>query len=158
MGGGIDGAIHKAAGPELYQECLTLGGCATGNAKITKGYKLPARHIIHTVGPVGEQPAALASCYRRSLEVLLENNLRTICFCCVSTGAYGYPPEKAARVALAAVRDWLVEEENNKGIDRIVFCVFRDKDREIYEALVPEIFFQEYKGSRNTLKLRGERF
>ena len=137
---------------------MTLGRCATGDAKITRGYKLQASHIIHTVGPVGDQPAALASCYRRSLEVLLENNLRTICFCCVSTGAYGYPSEKAARVALATVRDWLVEEENNKGIDRVVFCVFRDKDREIYEALVPEVLSQDFKESRNTLKLRGERF
>ena len=137
---------------------MTLGGCATGDAKITGGYRLPAHHIIHTVGPVGEQPAALASCYRRSVEVLLENDLSTICFCCISTGAYRYPPEKAARVALTAVRDCLVEEENNRRIDRIVFCVFRDEDQEFYEALVPEVFSQDFKESKNTLKLRGERF
>ena len=126
----------------MYNECLSLGGCATGDAKITKGYKLPARHIIHTVGPVGEHPVALASCYLRALETLLENNLRTICFCCISTGAYGYPPEKAARVALTTVRDWLATKENTNEIDRIVFCVFQNKDREIYETLGPGVFSQ----------------
>ena len=98
--GGISRANHNAAGPELHDECLTLG-----DVKITKGYNLPARHIIHTVGPVGEQPAALSSCYRRALELLLENGLRSICFCCISTGIYGYPNRKAARVALSTV--WL---------------------------------------------------
>ena len=136
----------------MYNECLSLGGCATGDAKITKGYKLPARHIIHTVGPVGEHPVALASCYLRALEILLENNLRTICFCCISTGAYDYPPEKAAQVALTTVRDWLAKEENTNGIDRIVFCVFQNKDGEIYETLGPEVFPQEHH------KLRGEQF
>ena len=142
MGGGIDGAIHTAAGQELYEECLTLGGCATGDAKITRGYKLPARYIIHTVGPVGENPVALASCYSRALQILLENNLRTICFCCILTGTYGYPPEKAALVALTTVRDWLISRGNSKRIDRIVFCVFLDSDRKIYETLGPDIFSQ----------------
>ena len=141
-GGGISRAIHNAAGPELHDECLTLGGCDTGDAKITKGYNLPARHIIHTVGPVGEQPAALSSCYRRALELLLENGLRSICFCCISTGIYGYPNRKAARVALSTVRDWLADKRNEEKIHRIVFCTFLEKDRKIYEALAPEIFSQ----------------
>ena len=153
MGGGVDGAIHKAAGPGLYQECSSLGGCEPGDAKITKGHALPARHIIHTVGPVGEQPAVLSSCYRRALDLLLQNNLRTICFCCISTGAYGYPPEKAARVALSTVRSWLSEKENNERIDRIVFCTFLDRDKEIYEALGSELFSLEV-----TSKPRGEQF
>ena len=147
----MDGAIHKAAGPQLYKECLSLGGCDTGEAKITKGYKLPARHIIHAVGPVGEQPAVLASCYQKALEVLLENNLRTIRFCCISTGVYSYPPEKAARVALTTVRDWLTENGNDKKIDRIVFCTFLDRDKEIYEGLGAELFTLD-----PTLEHRGE--
>ena len=126
-------------------------GCATGDAKITKGYKLPARYVIHTVGPVGEHPVALASCYHRALQLLLENDLRTICFCCISTGAYGYPSEKAAKVALTTVRDWLTEEGNYDRIDRIVFCTFLDRDREIYEVLGAELFSHD-----PTLKHRGE--
>ena len=151
MGGGVDGEIHKAAGHELYEECLTLGGCATGDAKITRGYKLPARYIIHTVGPVGENPVALASCYSRALQILLENNLRTICFCCISTGTYGYPQEKAAQVALSTVRNWLSEKENYEKIDRIVFCTFLDRDKEIYEALGVNLFFLD-----PALEHRGE--
>ena len=153
MGGGVDGAIHKAAGPGLYEECSSLGGCEPGDAKITNGHNLPARHIIHAVGPVGEQPLVLANCYQKSLEILLENNLRTICFCCISTGAYGYPPEKAARVALSTVRNWLSEKENNERIDRIVFCTFLDRDKEIYDALGAELFSSEI-----TSKPRGEQF
>ena len=157
-GGGVDGAIHKAAGPGLYEECLSLGGCEPGNAKITNGHNLPARHIIHAVGPVGEQPLVLANCYQRSLEILLENGLRTICFCCISTGAYGYPCEKAAQVALTTVRDWLLEKENNRRVDRIVFCTFLDKDKEIYETLGPKVFCQRPKSGGSFFEDRGEQF
>ena len=114
-GGGVDGAIHRAAGPELLQECRTLGGCATGSAKITKGYRLKARHVIHAVGPVwrgGDAGEAelLASAYRTSLALARDNGVRTIAFPAISCGAYGYPLDQAARIALATVRDFLDRE------------------------------------------------
>ncbi|KAF9177255.1 O-acetyl-ADP-ribose deacetylase macrod1 [Haplosporangium sp. Z 11] len=140
-GGGVDGSIHRAAGKDLLKECRTLRGCDTGEAKITKGYLLPAKHVIHTVGPVGEKPKLLESCYRRSLEVLREKNLESLAFCCISTGIYGYPNEKAARVAISTVREWM---DNNRSdankIRHIVFCVFLDVDEQIYKRLLPEIF------------------
>ncbi|CAM9862140.1 unnamed protein product [Heterosigma akashiwo] len=140
-GGGIDGAIHRAAGPNLRKECAGLQGCDTGDAKMTSGHDLPARHIVHTVGPIGENPEALASCYRRCLEVgVAEGGLRTLCYCCVSTGIYGYPPARAARVALATVRAWLEEAGNRGKVDRVVFCTFLPNDRAIYKKLLPEFF------------------
>ena len=137
-GGGVDGAIHRAAGLGLYKECLLLGGCKTGDAKLTKGYNLPARYIIHTVGPVwhgGHRGEAelLASCYRRSLEVASENGVLTIAFPSISTGAYGYPIEEAAKIAVGTIQEALAR--TNSGI-KVTFCCFSPLDLSVYEALL----------------------
>ncbi|KAG4080611.1 hypothetical protein HA402_006212 [Bradysia odoriphaga] len=140
-GGGVDGAIHTAAGRPLLQgECKTLKGCETGNAKLTGGYKLPAKYIIHSVGPIGEKPDLLHSCYEKSLDLLKENKLTTIAFPCISTGIYGYPNEEAANVALKAVREWLDKNEYKHNVRRIIFCLFLDVDIEIYHKLLPVYF------------------
>lgn len=131
-GGGVDGAIHQAAGPELLEECRTLGGCATGEAKITGGYRLRARHVIHTVGPVyhgwPRDAALLARCYERSLELAGSHGLRSVAFPSVSTGVYGYPLNEAAPIALKAVITYLMTHE---GIGLVRFVLF---DRETFEA------------------------
>jgi len=137
-GGGVDGAIHRSAGSLLREENRTLNGCETGMAKISCGYKLPAKYVISTVGPVGEIPSDLTSCYKRSLEVLIENNLRTIAFPCISTGVYGYPPQNAALVALKAVHNFLCK--HSEKIDRIVFCIFMESDLDIYEKQLQMYF------------------
>jgi O-acetyl-ADP-ribose deacetylase (regulator of RNase III) len=136
-GGGVDGAIHRAAGPGLLDECRRLGGCAPGDARITAGHRLPARHVIHTVGPVwrGSQAgedAVLESCYRRSLALAAEHGLRTVAFPAISTGVYGFPANRAARIAVATVRGAVAPER----FDRIVFCCFSEASARLHaEAL-----------------------
>lgn len=137
-GGGVDGAIHRAAGKSLLTECITLNGCPTGEAKITGGYKLPAKYVIHTVGPVGEKPDLLKNCYSNSLNLAKENGLKTIAFPCISTGVYGYPNKNAAEVALRTVREFL--EKNGASIDRVIFCLFLPVDVEIYDSLMQKYF------------------
>jgi len=129
-GGGVDGAIHRAAGPFLRAENFTLNGCEDGEAKISCGYKLPARYVISTVGPMGEHPKVLENAYLNSLKVMKANNLRSIAFPCISTGIYGYPNESACTVGLRMVRYFL--ERNKDSVDRVVFCLFKKEDVAIY--------------------------
>jgi O-acetyl-ADP-ribose deacetylase (regulator of RNase III) len=139
-GGGVDGAIHRAAGPELLQECRQLDGCLTGQVKITAGYNLPARFVIHTVGPVwhgGHQneDTLLADCYRNSLLLALSHHLRSIAFPSISTGAYRFPLERACRIALHVALDFLSSHEE---APRVIFCCFSEKDLQVYQNLLQE--------------------
>ena len=135
-GGGVSGAIHRAAGPELARECATVGGCPTGEARITGGYRLPAKHVIHTVGPVwhgGEQgeDGLLAACYRNSLDLARDHGLASVAFPAISTGVFGYPLERATEIAVETVRTWLAE---NRGHARVVFAVFGEAAERAYRA------------------------
>jgi O-acetyl-ADP-ribose deacetylase len=132
-GGGVDGAIHRAAGPELLAECRTLGDCRPGEAKITRGYRLPARFVIHTVGPVwhggkDDEARTLANCYRNSLKLAVENEIRTIGFPAISCGAYGYPVEEATHIAFKTTREFLAVSEE---IQKVIFVVW---DEDVYDA------------------------
>lgn len=135
-GGGVDGAIHRAAGPELYEECKMLGGCETGAAKITRGYRLKARHVIHAVGPVwsgggNDEEALLASCYRAALDLAAENALSSIAFPAISTGIYRFPADLAARIAVGTVTSEIAARP--RGIEHVVFCCFAPESAEHYK-------------------------
>lgn len=137
-GGGVDGAIHRAAGPELSEECKELNGCETGNARITKGYNLPSKFVIHTVGPVWQggnknEEKLLASCYQKSLEIASEKKLKSIAFPNISTGVYGFPKEKAAKIAVATVAGFL---NQNTLPEKVIFAIFDIENHEIYKELV----------------------
>lgn len=141
-GGGVDGAIHFAAGPELLAECRTLGGCCTGEVKITKGYRLPAKFVIHTVGPIygsenGREEILLQSCYESSLVLAKEKGLRTIAFPCISTGAFAFPKEKAAEIAVCTVNNFV--RKYPKAFEEIIFVTFSKSDLKIYEERLSEI-------------------
>ena len=141
-GGGVDGAIHRAAGPELLAECRTLDGCPTGQAKITGGYRLAARHVIHTVGPVWHggsrgEPELLRSCYRNAFRIAHENGLTSIAFPAISTGVYRYPMEEACRIALEEAKQALAEYPE---LARVIFVTFAPEARQAYEKTFKEIF------------------
>jgi O-acetyl-ADP-ribose deacetylase (regulator of RNase III) len=141
-GGGVDGAIHRAAGPGLLDECRGLGGARPGEAKITRGHRLPARHVLHTVGPVWRggshgEDGTLARCYRECLRLAADRELKTVAFPAISTGAYRFPIERATRIALVEARSGLA---HHRGLERIVFCCFSDSDLAVYDAAAQELF------------------
>jgi O-acetyl-ADP-ribose deacetylase (regulator of RNase III) len=138
-GGGVDGAIHRAAGPELLTACRELGGCPTGDARITPGFRLPARYVIHTVGPVWRgggfgEASLLASCYRASLDLAIQQGLRSVAFPCISTGVYGYPHRPAAEIAIRVVRGFVMA--NDSSLENIVFCCYSEEHLADYQDLL----------------------
>ena len=139
-GGGVDGAIHRAAGPELLQECRGIGGCSTGEARLTKGYNLPAQYVIHTVGPIygsdlSESERLLESCYRESLKLAAKSGIKSVAFSAISTGVYGYPSSDAAQVACRTVRRFL--DEDGGAVERVVLVTFEQKDVDAYNKIIP---------------------
>lgn len=137
-GGGVDGAIHRAAGEELTRECMGLDGCETGQAKMTQGYRLKARHVIHTVGPVWHggthgEPELLRACYENSLKLAAKHGLKSIAFPCISTGVYRFPPDQAAQIAVQTVREFLAVPSS---IERVIFCCFGRDDLTRYQTLL----------------------
>ncbi|WP_296239185.1 O-acetyl-ADP-ribose deacetylase [Psychrobacter sp. UBA5136] len=145
-GGGVDGAIHRAAGPELLEYCRTLNGCQTGDAKISPAFKLPCQHVIHTVGPVWHggnrhEPELLASCYKKSLDLAVQHSISSIAFPSISTGVYGYPIEKAAQIAINTVQDYLqnsLEQTAELSIHEVIFCCFSAADAAIYKRMLEQ--------------------
>ncbi len=139
-GGGVDGAIHRAAGPELLKECRTLGGCPTGEARITKGYALDARHVIHTVGPVysgkTQDKTLLTGCYQSSLKLAVENNIHSLAFPAISCGVYGYPIEEASKIAVDTTCSFL---ESNQTIEEVIFMLFSPGDLKVYEKYLQSL-------------------
>ena len=153
-GEGVDKAIWAAAGKkELAQACQEVRPCPVGECRVTPGFKLPCKFILHAVGPCGEDPIKLQSCYTNCLDTMLNLNMKSIAFCCISTGAYGYPPVSAAHIALSTTRQWL--ESNHSSISRVVFCVFEDSDLKIYQDLMVNKYFRndiDFFFSSNTVK------
>lgn len=141
-GGGVDGAIHAVAGTELKEACMKLGGCRTGEAKITKAFKLPSKYVIHTVGPKDQSEQKLRNCYISCLDLMKLNKLRSIVFPSIATGMYGYPVDKASKVALTTVKEWLQKGNNSDCVDRIVFCVYSKRDFDVYMAAAAELAVQ----------------
>eukprot|EP01064_Diplonema_japonicum_P015904 TRINITY_DN2392_c0_g1_i1.p1 TRINITY_DN2392_c0_g1~~TRINITY_DN2392_c0_g1_i1.p1 ORF type:complete len:336 (+),score=70.35 TRINITY_DN2392_c0_g1_i1:43-1050(+) len=139
-GGGIDGAIHDQAGALLDDECIAHGGCPTGETRVTKGYKMPAKYILHTVGPTQEDPDLLKSCYVTVLEEVKAKQLRTVAFCCVSAGIFGFPLIHSCHIALRTIREWLEKDDNASAVDNFCFCVFLPHELAVYERLLPVYF------------------
>uniref|UniRef100_A0A915ASR1 BTB domain-containing protein n=3 Tax=Parascaris TaxID=6254 RepID=A0A915ASR1_PARUN len=157
-GAGVDGAIHQAAGPGLYEECLRLNGCKTGEVKITDAHNIHhVKRIIHTVGPQvygllkRQHEEQLKSCYREALNIAVNNNLSTIAFPCISTGEYGYPNKPACQAAIRLVKSWLLEGSNIDKMERIIFCVFIDKDYKLYKKYLPKILSESSSSNSNNL-------
>lgn len=173
-GGGVDGAIHRAAGPQLREECKTLEGCEIGNAKITEAYDLPCKKIIHAVGPVYRKEGMraadlLAGCYTKSLQLAVENGCKSIAFPAISTGVYGYPTRQASEVALKTVRSFLETAGQSEALERVIFCNFMEKDQDAYFHHIPKYFplaelhgpgdnVDEKKASAETSKAISEEF
>ncbi|KAJ6237522.1 adp-ribose glycohydrolase macrod2 [Anaeramoeba flamelloides] len=151
-GGGIDGAIHRSAGGKFYKECCSLHGCNTGETKITLGYNLPAKFVLHTVGPQGYKPKLLTSCYRTLLDLMVECKIRTVGICGISTGIYGFPLNPAVNIALKTTRDWLLEDNHLDLVDKIVFVTFLKREAKAYENYMYKYFPCDFDQLREEIK------